>query len=217
VVGQFKAAFPKVHLALHQATPGEIATLLLAGEADLGIATEALASVGELAAFPFYHWRHAVIAPAGHPLLTESPLALEALVEHPLITYQEGFTGRSQIDAGFARAGLIPDIVISALDADVIKTYVELGLGIGIIAAMAFDPVRDSRLRLLDSAHLFEGNTTWIAVRKGHYLRNFAYRFIELCNPKLTEPFVRGVSSLSVSAALSGQGSDEQFNGGAGI
>ena len=217
VVGRFKAAFPKVHLALHQANPSEIATLLLAGEADLGIATETLAHITELAAFPFYQWRHAVIVPDAHPLSAKCPLTLEAIADYPLITYQEGFTGRSQIDASFARAGLAPDIVISALDADVIKTYVELGLGIGIIAAMAYSPSRDNGLRLLDSEHLFPSNTTWIAIHKGHFLRNFAYQFIRLCNPKLQEPLVRGVSWLSGNAPSQPQAPNELFDDGAGI
>lgn len=216
VVGQFKAAFPRVHLALHQASPNEIAALLLAGEADLGIATEMLANTPALAAFPFYQWRHAVVAPANHPLLASDPLTLEAIADYPLITYQEGFTGRSRIDARFARAGLLPDIAISALDADVIKTYVELGFGIGLIAEVAYNPNRDNGLCLLDSAHLFERNTTWIAVRKGHYLRNYAYRFIELCNPKLQEALVRGVSSLS-GDAISPLAGSELFDAGGGI
>jgi LysR family cys regulon transcriptional activator len=215
IVGQFKAAFPKVHLALHQASPGEIATMLLAGDADIGIATEALAEVDELAAFPFYDWYHAVIVPESHPLAAETPLTLDAIAEYPLITYHEGFTGRSRIDAAFAEVGLAPDIVISALDADVIKTYVELELGIGIIAAMAYLPVKDTGLRLLDSAHLFKRNTTWIAIHRGHYLRNFVYRFIELCNPKLKEPMVRSASSLA-SRNLTPVPS-EMFEGGAGI
>jgi len=216
VVAQFKAAFPKVHLALHQTSPAEIATMLLAGEADIGIATEALASVAELASFAFYEWHHAVIVPDGHPLVSIQPLTLEAIIEHSLITYHEGFTGRSRLDAAFARAGLAPDIVISALDADVIKTYVELGLGIGIIASVAFNPVKDIGLRLLDGARLFEKNITWIAVRRGHYLRNFVYRFIELCNSELNESLVRNASA-SVAAAALAQGHGEVFEAGAGI
>ena len=199
IVGRFKAAFPKVHLVLHQASPAEIVAMLRSGEADMGIATEALADVAELATFPFYDWCHAVIVPELHPLLAATPLTLEAIAEHPIITYHDGFTGRTRIDAIFTQAGLALDIVISALDADVIKTYVELGLGIGIIAAMAYNPSRDTGLRLLDSAHLFENNTTWIAVRKGHYLRNFTYQFIALCNSQLNEPIVRSASSLSAS------------------
>ena len=191
VVRAFKSAFPKVHLVLHQGSPNEIAAMLQSGEADIGIATEALQPVPELLSFPFYSWHHAVIVPEGHPLATLSQLSLEAIAEHPIITYHEGFTGRTKIDSTFAEAGLAPDIVLSALDADVIKTYVELGLGIGIIASMAFDPARDTGLRLLDCAHLFPFNTTWLALRRGHYLRGFAYRFIEQCSPQLNEAAIK--------------------------
>ena len=191
VVRAFKSAFPKVHLVLHQGSPNEIATMLQTGEADIGIATETLQQVPELLSFPFYSWHHAVIVPEGHPLATLSQLSLEAIAEHPVITYHEGFTGRTKIDSTFAEAGLAPDIVLSALDADVIKTYVELGLGIGIIASMAFDPVRDTGLRLLDCAHLLPFNTTWLALRRGHYLRGFAYRFIEQCSSPLSEATIK--------------------------
>lgn len=191
VVAEFKRSFPKVHLILHEADPGEIVSMLLDGEADIGIATEALDGVAELVSFPYYSWHHAVIVPAGHFLEKVHPLSLQALAEFPIITYHEGFTGRAKIDHAFARAGLVPDVVISALDADVIKAYVELGLGVGIVAAMAFDPARDHGLTLLEGAHLFECNTTRIAVRRGHYLRGFAYRFIELCLPALSEAVVR--------------------------
>ena len=191
VVTQFKQAFPKVHLVLHQAGPGEIVSSLLDGEADIGIATEALDGVAELASFPYYTWHHAVIVPQGHPLQAVESLTLDALAEYPVITYHEGFTGRARIDQAFATAGLAPDIVMSALDADVIKTYVELGLGVGIVASMAVNPARDTGLVLLDSAHLFPENTTRVAVRRGHYLRGFAYRFIELCAPALNEAAIR--------------------------
>ena len=191
VVTQFKKAFPQVHLVLHQSSPGEIVSMLLDGIADIGIATEALESVTELASFPYYSWHHAVIVPPGHPLESVHPLTLEAIAEFPIITYHEGFTGRSGIDETFARAGLVLDIAMSALDADVIKTYVELGMGVGIVASMAFNPTRDTRLQLLDSSHLFQINTTNISVRRGHYLRGYAYRFIELCLPSLTEEAIR--------------------------
>jgi LysR family cys regulon transcriptional activator len=187
IVSQFKAAFPKVRLVLYEASPSEIVAMLLSGEADIGIATEALADVTELITFPFYEWHHAVIVPESHPLVATRPLTLEAIAEYPLVTYHEGFTGRSRLDAAFSQAGLAPDIVLSALDADVIKTYVELGLGVGIIAAMAYHPAKDTGLRLLDSTRLFEKNTAWIATHKGHYLRNFAYQFMALCNPELNE------------------------------
>lgn len=191
VIGEFRRAFPKVQLILFQSSPAEIASMVLAGAADIGIATEALAETPDLATFPYYTWRHAVIVAAGHPLESVKKLTLENLVEHPIITYHEGFTGRPKIDAAFAAAGLAPDIVMAALDADVIKAYVELGLGVGVIASMAYDPARDDRLRMLDAAQLFEPSTSRIAVRRGVYLRSFAYRFIALCQPALTEAAVR--------------------------
>jgi LysR family cys regulon transcriptional activator len=191
VINEFKKSFPKVHLKLHQAGPGEIVTMLLNGEADIGVATEALHDVTKLDSFPYYSWHHAVVVPVGHPLEKVKSLTLEALAAYPIVTYHEGLTGRAKIDQPFADAGITPDIVMSALDADVIKTYVELGMGIGIIASMAFNPVKDTDLRLLKCDHLFESNTTYIALRRGHYLRSFAYRFIELCSPKLTEAVIR--------------------------
>lgn len=202
VVPHFKSLFPKVHLVLHQASPSEIVTMLASGQADVGIATEALDTVPELASFPYYSWHHAVIVPAGHPLASIQPLTLEALAEYPIITYHEGFTGRARIDATFAQAGLSPDIVMAALDADVIKTYVELGLGIGIIASIAFNAERDSGLHLLHSEHLFTSNTTRIAIHRGHYLRGFAYRFIELCSAALSENTVKAALTPYSEAAL---------------
>jgi LysR family cys regulon transcriptional activator len=195
VVRRFKQAFPKVHLLLHQASPAEIAAMLQSGEADIGIATEGLQSQPSFVSFAFYEWQHAVVVPVGHALAAQvdagRALTLEDLAEQPLITYHEGYTGRGRIDARFAEAGLVPDIVMSALDADVIKTYVEVGLGVGIVAAMAVDDQRDQGLRKLAAAHLFEPNTTRIAVRRGHYLRGYAYRFLEECAPALTAARVR--------------------------
>lgn len=194
-VAQFKTAFPKVHLALHQAEPKEIVALLRAGEADIGIATEALEGESDLATFPWYSWHHSIIVPIGHPLTQVAELTPAILAEYPLVTYHEGFTGRGSIDRVFANAGLVPDIVLSALDADVIKTYVELGLGVGIIASMAFDARKDPGLTLLDGTTIFPINTTHIAIRRGHYLRSYAYRFIELCAEQLTEATVRAAAS----------------------
>lgn len=196
VVRRFKQAYPKVHLVLHQASPAEIVALLNSGEADIGIATEALdggnGALANFASFPFYDWHHLVVVPDGHALTTLPRLTLQALAEHPLITYHAGYTGRPRIDATYAEAGLTPDVVMSALDADVIKTYVEVGLGVGIIASMAFDPARDAGLKSLDASHLFPPNTTRIAVRRGHYLRGYAYRFIEECSAALTPAVVKG-------------------------
>ena len=192
VVRRFKAAFPRVHLLLHQAGPAEIVALLQSGEADIGIATEALDGHPSFATFPFYEWTHDVVVPAGHALADAAPpLTLERLAEQPLISYHPGYTGRGQIDAAFAAAGLAPDWVMSALDADVIKTYVEIGLGVGIVAAMAFDAARDSGLRRVAAGHLFGPNTTRLAVRRGHYLRGYAYRFLEECSPALTTATLR--------------------------
>lgn len=191
VVTAFKKQYPKVHLRLHQGSPGEIAQMLLQGEADIGVATETLGQIDDLASFPFYSWRHAVIVPDGHPLILVTPLTLAAIVDYPIITYHEGFTGRSNLENTFAEASLFPDIVMSALDADVIKSYVELDVGIGIVASMAFNPAKDTGLKLLDCAHLFGENMARIAVRRGHFLRGFAYRFIELCSPGLTEEAVK--------------------------
>ena len=190
VVTQFRQLYPDVHLALHQCSPGEIVKMLLEGRADLGIATEALAHVPGLATFPYYSWRHAAIVPKGHPLENKENVTLADLAHYPIITYHEGFTGRQNIDNTFSQAGISPNIIMSALDADVIKTYVELGLGVGIVASMAYDAESDSRLSLLGS-HLFENNTTRIAVRQGHYLRGYVYQFIHLCSGALNEATVR--------------------------
>ncbi|APB99372.1 CysB family HTH-type transcriptional regulator [Polynucleobacter asymbioticus] len=191
VVSQFKKKFPNVHLALHQGSPQEIVELLLEGRADIGIATEALEGIPELVTFPYYTWHHTVVVPKGHPLEDKKNLTLEEIAEYPIVTYHEGFTGRKSVDETFAKVGITPDIVMSALDADVIKTYVELGLGIGIIASMAYQEERDTKLSLLDVGNLFEDNTTRIALRKGYFLRGFAYEFIELCSPTLGEATVK--------------------------
>ena len=178
VIKSFKAAYPKVHLVLQQGSPREIAELLTAGEADIAIATEWLSHVPEIVSFPYYTWHHAVVVPRGHPLTQLQTLTLAELAEHPIITYHEGFTGRTNIDRSFTEAGLVPDIVLSAIDADVIKTYVDVGLGIGIVASMAYHPERDSNLVRLDVPQLFPPNTTHLAVRRGVYLRDYAYDFI---------------------------------------
>ncbi|WP_027854396.1 CysB family HTH-type transcriptional regulator [Marinobacterium litorale] len=185
IISQFRQLYPHVHLKLYQSGPDEIVQLLRSGEVDVGIATEALDRQPELAAFPFYRWRHAVIVPRGHPLTRLDRPTLKQIADYPIITYHEGFTGRSKVEKVFRQQGIEPDIVMSALDADVIKSYVELELGIGIIAAMAFDPSRDHALLLLDTAHLFEENITSIALKRGRVLREYGYRFIQLCSPEL--------------------------------
>lgn len=190
-IAAFRREFPNVHLVLHQGTPKDIAAMLNDGTADIGIATEALEDTPEHVTFPFYSWHHGVVVPKGHPLESETPVSLEKIAEWPIITYHEGFTGRPAIDATFARANLALDIVMVALDADVIKTYVEVGLGIGIVGSMAYDGNRDAGLTLLDTSHLFPKSTSRIALRRGRFLRGFAYRFLSLCSPELTEKVVK--------------------------
>jgi DNA-binding transcriptional LysR family regulator len=190
VVAEFKRRYPRVHLSLLQGNPPQIAEMTLAGTADVGIATEALANYPRLLALPGYTWQHALIVPAGHPLSAEPRVSLESLARYPLITYDSAFAGRTHIDEAFAARGLKPDIVLAAIDSDVIKTYVELGLGVGIIAAMAFDARRDADLRMLDASHLFRTNTARIALLRGRRLRQFTYAFIELFAPSLSRALV---------------------------
>jgi LysR family cys regulon transcriptional activator len=191
VVAKFRQAFPNVHLVLHQTSPMEIAAMLLDGRADIGIATEAVSQHPDLIAFPYYTWRHTVIVPNGHPLEQDKPLTLANIARFPVITYHEGFTGRPAIDRAFEKAGETPDIVMAALDADVIKAYVELGMGVGIVASMAVDQQRDTTLAVLDSEHLFAESTSHIALRRGRFLRGFGYRFIEGCSPAIDEPLIK--------------------------
>ena len=185
VVRDFMSKHPDIKLEMHQGNPHQIADWVAAGEADIGIATEALDQAPQLISFPVQQWSHCVIVPEGHPLLAEQPLSLHTLAQWPLITYDNAFAGRSRINRAFERADLEPNIALTALDADVIKTYVSLGLGLGIIAKLAFDPARDQGLVALDAAHLFESNTTRLAVRRGSYLRRFDYDFITLFAPQL--------------------------------
>ena len=191
VVRDFRALFPQVTLHLHQGSPKQVAEMLLSGEADIGVATEALALYPQLVTLPCYRWTHSIVVPPNHPLLAHpEPVTLQQLAEFPIITYNVGYTGRSHIDDAFAREGLHPDIVLTAMDADVIKTYVELGMGVGIIASIALDAERDHQLRMLDARHLFEINLTRLAVRRGSWLRGYGYRFIETFAPTLTRAVV---------------------------
>jgi LysR family cys regulon transcriptional activator len=195
-VRDFRAQHANVQLHLHQGTPQQVAQMLLSGEADIGIATEALASYTELVALPCYRWTHSVVTPHGHPLTDGQPLTLQRLAQYPLITYEAGYTGRSHIDEAFARAGLTPVYVLVAMDADVIKTYVELGLGVGIVAAIAFDDERDRHLAAVDARHLFAANMTRLALRRGAYVRNYVYDFIET----FASPLSRNVVEQALAA-----------------
>ena len=191
VVSKFKQEFPGVELALQQGSPAEIVALMMSGHADIAVATEALDGIRDLVTFPYYRWHHAVIVPDGHPLLHCNPLTIEQIAQFAIVTYSEGFSGRARVEEAFAKAGVKHNLAISALDADVIKTYVELGLGVGIVAAMAVRPEGEGALRVLPSEHLFEANTTRVAVRRGTYLRKYACRFIQLCETSLTEADIR--------------------------
>jgi LysR family transcriptional regulator, cys regulon transcriptional activator len=190
VVNAFKKRYPNVHLAMVQGTPPQIAEWVRRGDADIGIATETLAQSPYLATLPAYEWQHTVVVPKKHPLALAhaqgKKLTLTALAQHPIVTYDPAFTGRSHIDAAFASQDLKPEFVMTAIDSDVIKTYVTLGLGLGIIAAMAFDEKRDAGLVAIDAGHLFGKNITRVAVRRGAFLRGFAYAFIETFAPDLS-------------------------------
>jgi len=189
-VAAFKKRYPKVHLVLHQGNPTQICEMVLAGEADLAIATESIAEYPELVSLPCYQWNRCVVVPPGHALLKVKPLTLEAIAQYPVVTYDFAFAGRSQINKAFEKRGLAPNVVLTALDSDVIKTYVGLGLGVGIMAQMGFDPKRDRGLRALDASHLFESSTARLGIKRGAWLRGYAYDFIELFAPALSRDLV---------------------------
>jgi LysR family cys regulon transcriptional activator len=189
-VRDFRQRYPQVTLNLHQGSPKQVAEMLLSGEADVGIATEALTRYDALVALPCYRWTHSVITPPGHPLLDGQPLTLQRLAEFPIITYGTGYTGRMHIDEAFAAADLEFNLVLTAMDADVVKTYVELGLGVGIVASIAFDENRDRELRAIDARHLFAVNLTRLAIRRGSFLRSYVYDFIETFAAPLTREVV---------------------------
>jgi LysR family cys regulon transcriptional activator len=202
-VQEFRGRFPDVQIHLRQGSPQQIAQMLLDGEADVGIATEALSDYSQLVALPSFRWTHSLIVPPGHALL-DGPVTIERLAGYPLVTYDSGFTGRNRIDQAFVDAGLKPDLAITAMDADVIKTYVELGLGVGVVAGIAFESERDTRLRAVDVGHLFGINTTKLAVRRGAYLRAYVYDFIESFSPVLTRQVVEEALGAEREEAASG-------------
>jgi LysR family cys regulon transcriptional activator len=185
VVTAFKKRFPDVKLKLLQGNPHQLARMVLAGEADVAIATEALDEYTELVTLPGYQWHHCVVVPKGHALAKTKPLTLEAIARYPIVTYDPTFAGRTAIDRTFAARHLSPDIVLTALDSDVIKSYVELGLGVGIISARAFRKGSDEGLQALGCEHLFPTQTTRLAFRRGAYLRGYTVEFIRLFAPHL--------------------------------
>ena len=189
-VAAFKRRYPKVELKIHQGNPTQICEQVLAGDADMCVATEMIATIPELISLPVYQWNRCVVVPPRHPLLKDAPLTLEKIAQYPIVTYDFTFANRSLMQKAFESRGLTPNVVLAAHDADVIKTYVELGLGIGILAKMAFDPKRDRTLRAIDAAHLFESSTTRLGIKRGAYLRRYAYEFIELFAPQLPRAVV---------------------------
>ena len=195
-VAALKRRYPDVQLVIHQGNPTQICEMVLRGEADFAIATEQIAHFPDLVSLPCYQWNRCIVVPPRHPLTRAKPLTLEEVAKYPIVTYDFAFANRSLVQKAFESRGLEPKVVLTALDADVIKTYVELGLGVGIMAKMAFDAKRDQGLKALDASHLFESSTTRLGIKRGAYLRRYAYEFIELFAPHLpraiVEPAVRG-------------------------
>jgi LysR family cys regulon transcriptional activator len=182
-VKAFMEKYPNVKLNIHQGNPTQVAEQVASGEADVGIATEAISQYEKVLCLPAYQWNRCVVVPNGHELLSHLPLSLKKLTQYPLITYDFAFTGGSLVSSVFEKEGLVPNVVLTAIDADVIKTYVSLGLGVGLLAEMAYDKERDANLVAIDASQLFPASTTFVGIRRDAYLRKFAYDFIELLAP----------------------------------
>ncbi|AMP06640.1 LysR family cys regulon transcriptional activator [Collimonas sp. PA-H2] len=193
VVQAFTQKFPKVRLSLLQGNPKQVADMVRNDQADLALATEAIVNADGLVTLPCYQWEHVVVVPPDHPLLQSKAITLEEIAAFPLITYDSAFTGRTKIDHAFSLRNLKPDVLLEAIDADVIKTYVELGMGVGIIAGMAFDAERDTGLRSIPVGHLFGTNISRAAVKQGAYLRSYVYTFIELLAPTMNRKLIEQV------------------------
>ncbi|RUR36090.1 HTH-type transcriptional regulator CysB [Vreelandella populi] len=191
IISEFTLKYPEVALHMQQGTPKQIAQMVSDGQADFAIATESLELFTDLVLLPCYRWNRCVLVPKDHPLAAlDGPLTLPALAEHPLVTYVFGFTGRSQLDDAFKAEGLTPNVVLTAADADVIKTYVRLGMGVGIVAHMAVDPALDEDLVALEASHLFASSTTKIGIRRGTFMRGYMYDFLTRFAPHLTRDLV---------------------------
>jgi LysR family cys regulon transcriptional activator len=190
-IAQLRKRFPKVHIVLHQGSPAQVAQMVLEEVADIGIATEALADVDGLVSLPCYEWQHAVVMPASHPLAQVERISLEDLALEPLVSYHPSFSGRTRVDQAFAARKLKPNIVLEAIDADVIKTYVRLGLGVGILAETAVrDDPPGGELIARPVGHLFGQNVTRVAFKRGAYLRNFVFAFAESLSERLTRALI---------------------------
>ena len=196
VIQKFRARYPKVTLHLHQGSPPQIAKMAAEGQVDFAIATEAMEHFDQLVMLPCYHWNRCVLMKADHPLARKKRLSLKDIAAHPIVTYTFGFTGRSKLDQAFAASGLKPDVVLTAVDADVIKTYVRSGLGIGIVANMAYDERTDKDLVRLPADHLFEPSTTHIGFRRGIYLRGYMYDFMQIFAKHLNRETVDEIAAI---------------------
>lgn len=202
VIQGFTARYPKVTLHMHQGTPSQLAEAVGKGTTDFAIATEALHLYQDMIMLPCYHWNRSIVVKADHPLAKKSPITIHDLAAYPLVTYVFGFTGRSELDSAFNRSGLTPKIVFTATDADVIKTYVRLGIGVGVIASMAMDPATDSDLVAIDASHIFDASTTKIGFKKGTFLRSYMYDFMERFAPHLTPEVVDEAVALKTNAEI---------------
>ncbi len=190
IIETFIDKYPDVSLHMHQGTPIQIAEMAADGAVDFAIATEGLDLFGDLVMMPCYKWNRCIVVSKDHPLAQLDAITLEDVANYPIVTYVFGFTGRSKLDEAFMHHGLAPKVVFTATDADVIKTYVRLGLGIGIIAQMAYDDELDKDLVAIDASHLFESSTTMIGCRRGTFLRGYMFEFVELFAPHLTKEMV---------------------------
>ena len=196
VLTNLRKEYPNVNISLHQGTPSQAAQMVLSEEADIAIATESLADYADLVTLPCYDWQHVLVIPPGHPLsLKKKPITLKELSQYPLVTYHPSFTGRQKIDQAFTKHNLNPNIALEAIDSDVIKTYVRIGMGVGIIAEMAVLPQMDADLIFQNASHLFGKNVARVAFRKGAYLRQFVLSFAQLLSPKLTEKTIHEAMS----------------------
>jgi LysR family transcriptional regulator, cys regulon transcriptional activator len=190
VVRTFRERYPEVELHLHQGTSEQIAEMVASDRVHLAIATGSDGLFPGLVLLPVYRWHRQIIVPKRHPLTTLAQVTLKDLAEYPLVTYVFSFTGSSSLMTVFSRQNLTPKVALTARDSDVIKTYVRLGLGVGIVASVAMEPGADTDLAVIDATHLFPIHTTWIGFRRGTLLRNYAYDFIQLFGPHLTRRLV---------------------------
>jgi len=201
-IGAFIQRYPEVSLQMQQGTPMQISEMAAQSSVDFAIATEALELFSDLVMMPCYRWNRSIVVPRDHPLTQLSSLTIQEVAKYPIVTYVFGFTGRSQLDDAFRAAGEEPKVVFTATDADVIKTYVSIGLGIGIIASMAAEDVEENGLVALDARHLFQSSITKIGFRRGTFLRGYMYDFIELFAPHLTREVVDNACACSSPAEV---------------